>query len=331
MRTLRLTLGLSVSVLSSLTQAGPLMPPPGPIAPTYKTLQDVEPRIAVNSLPGTATAVHVISEAGSYYLSDNVTGEPGKHGIEITASDVSVDLNGFAVLGQPGSLNGISGSGESNLIISRGSIRGWGGVGVSAGTVNAILQDVVAASNGAHGFSLSHNATVTRCAALGNDDGFFVDRGSVITQCEARGNADDGFFVGVGSMIQECTAVGNGDDGIRANASATVRDCVASDNVGDAIQAGLWCVIVGNQCSGSSGAAPAGVGISSSLGGGFNTITDNRVFNCTTGYAVPSWPNIIMRNTAIGCTTGYSLAPQNDAGPIGSAAASTSPWANINR
>ena len=50
--------------------------PPGPPAPTMKTLDQVEPRTPVSAAttPGDATALYVISQPGSYYLTGNITG-----------------------------------------------------------------------------------------------------------------------------------------------------------------------------------------------------------------------------------------------------------------
>jgi len=117
--------------------AGDLDPPPGPIAPTMKTLDEVEARTPVQALPGDGGALHVISEPGSYYLTSAITGEAGKDGIRIGASDVHLDLNGFALLGVAGSGNGIrveSTGGDDTeikgLVIRNGVVRGWGGDGV---------------------------------------------------------------------------------------------------------------------------------------------------------------------------------------------------------
>jgi len=109
-----------VAALSRLAQAGPLNPPPGPIAPTGRTVQEIydkvartqvgfaEPRIPVQSLPGSATALHVISEPGSYYLTGNIQGVPAKDGIQIDADNVTLDLCGFAIQGVSGSGSGVS-------------------------------------------------------------------------------------------------------------------------------------------------------------------------------------------------------------------------------
>ncbi|HRJ49802.1 MAG TPA: hypothetical protein PKU91_04680, partial [Phycisphaerales bacterium] len=81
--------------------AGPLDPPAGPVAGTYKTLTEVEPRIAINAVntPGGANSLFRITQPGSYYLTGNITGVIGKHGIEIAASGVTIDLMGFDLQG----------------------------------------------------------------------------------------------------------------------------------------------------------------------------------------------------------------------------------------
>lgn len=50
--------------------AGPLDPPSGAIAPTYKTLAQVEPRIPLTqeTAPGDANSTFRITQQGSYYL-----------------------------------------------------------------------------------------------------------------------------------------------------------------------------------------------------------------------------------------------------------------------
>ena len=57
-----------------------------------------EPRIAINtaSTPGDADSVFRITQPGSYYLTGNTSGVAAKHGIEIDASDVTLDLMGRA-------------------------------------------------------------------------------------------------------------------------------------------------------------------------------------------------------------------------------------------
>lgn len=60
-------LTLFAAPLAGRLLGGDLNPPPGPIMPTMKTLVEVEPRTAINSLPFNVTA------PGSYYLTGDLT------------------------------------------------------------------------------------------------------------------------------------------------------------------------------------------------------------------------------------------------------------------
>lgn len=73
----------------SALASGPLTPPGAP-APMWKTLQEIEPRTLISSVPFT------ISAPGSYYLSNNLTVVTG-NAITIAANGVTLDLNGFTL------------------------------------------------------------------------------------------------------------------------------------------------------------------------------------------------------------------------------------------
>src|SRR5438445_10077681 len=83
---------------------GPLTPPGAP-APTMKTLDQIEPRTPISSVPFT------ISQAGSYYLTKNLTGTASQDGITIAADNVTLDLMGFSLNGIASSGNGVATSG----------------------------------------------------------------------------------------------------------------------------------------------------------------------------------------------------------------------------
>lgn len=160
------------SQLASTFAQGSLTPPPGAPAPVMKSLDQIESRIPVNTLPGASNAVHVISQPGNYYLTGDIVGSTGKNGILINAHDVTIDLNGYTLLGSGnGSLDGIrvleedGGSGE-RLIVRNGKIQKWGGAAISmfAHYVQA-LQDLDINDCGA-GIGCSGAAIVERCRLI---------------------------------------------------------------------------------------------------------------------------------------------------------------------
>ncbi|MFG0328206.1 MAG: right-handed parallel beta-helix repeat-containing protein [Phycisphaerales bacterium JB037] len=202
-----------------LAVAGPLDPPAGPPAPTMKTLDQVEPRTPVESLPGDATSTHIISQPGSYYLTRNLQGESGKVGIRITSDNVTLDLSGFTLTGVPGSLDAIN---VGNLIfpldnihIRNGAVVGWGFRGIDADLANnAIVENIRAMSNGEIGIRVGFGAS--------------PPTGPVIRNCVAQNNALHGIQAD-NAVIENCVAIDNRGRGINVSSSA-VRGCVGSAN-----------------------------------------------------------------------------------------------------
>lgn len=109
-RTALTGLGLAGAALwASSARAGSLNPPAGAVSPTMKPLDEVEPRIPINNTtaPPSSLYHHVISEPGSYYLTEQLSTPPVPLGaILVNAPDVIVDLNGFTIT-RSGDLTGI--------------------------------------------------------------------------------------------------------------------------------------------------------------------------------------------------------------------------------
>src|SRR5262245_55770110 len=122
-------LGVATKRAYAAAGPGPLDPVAAPAVGLFKTLDQVEPRTPIFSLPFT------INQPGSYYLTGNLTASAaGANGINIEASDVTLDLAGFALSG----LGGAGGDGVNvfvlvtNVTVRNGTVRGWGGRGVDA-------------------------------------------------------------------------------------------------------------------------------------------------------------------------------------------------------
>lgn len=201
-----------------------------------------------------------ITQSGSYYLTGNIIGEAGKSGIVIALGDVTLDLDGFAVIGTSGSLTGILVAGDG-VSIHNGTIRNWGNDGVnlfSNTSEYCLLSDLRCIANGGNGISASNACVIRNCtSALNQSDGLLIGAGGTITGCTARVNSGrgyslssrcvashctaefndtEGFLVGSGCVISNCAVAGNGSVGIDGSASCSITECTVSSSGGDGIQ-----------------------------------------------------------------------------------------------
>lgn len=255
------------SALSAL--AGPINPPEGPVAST----PGPEPRIAVNATntPGDADSLFRISARGSYYLTGNIFGVANKHGIEIAAGGVVLDLNGFTITGGgigSGNFDGISGSFSTNtsgITVRNGTVFGWGRSGVNLNIsllTGCVIEGVHATLNSGIGITAPQDSTVSRCTASrntgvgflsansttfeactsseNNGGGFTANSGTIFRGCEARSNVGTGFSAGgSGSTFESCTSIGNtGQYGFDAGVACVFTSCVASQNTSNQSSSG---------------------------------------------------------------------------------------------
>lgn len=197
----RIALALSLLgfALQTSTLAGPLEPPPGPVAPTHKTLTEVEPRTPISSLP------FIINEPGSYYVTGNLTSVDGL-GIVINAPNVTLDLMGHTLTGGEGSSAAVASTALGvNPTVKNGRVTGWGTAAISV--TGAHLFDLEAVDNRSAGFSIGSDSVVSRCTARSNGGHGFV--GSVrntIESCTSHDNDGHGFSLSTSSSIRFCTA-----------------------------------------------------------------------------------------------------------------------------
>ncbi|MEM7755370.1 MAG: right-handed parallel beta-helix repeat-containing protein [Planctomycetota bacterium] len=224
------------TAITTPVNAGPLTPPPGAPAPTNKTLNEVEPRTPINAdtAPASASASHVISTPGTYYLTANITADQNKSAIEINADDVILDLNGFELRGlgtfTTVSVNGVTANARAT--IRNGLIRDFTQHAIQ-GTAQDLLIEGVTVRGGGSGILASQSARVLRCAVYNTGGtGITAGNSSVIEGSIAKSNAFNGIDVATECIVRACVAEVNGGDGIETGQQAVIQGCRSSGNAG---------------------------------------------------------------------------------------------------
>lgn len=265
--------------------------PPGPPAPTMRTLLQIEPRTPISSLPFSITA------PGSYFLATNLIGLSGTNGVTISSSSVTLDLRGFTLTGVPGSLDGIATAGTvTNVIIENGALSRWGGNDLNADSVvcGQFLQLNVTGS-GLDGLDVGQNSLVRQCTACGNNENGFGNLGNgfqcTFEDCISSGNGG-GFVAYWQCSFLNCRAQENVNDGFDPGYQCTLRDCTAGYNG----NLGIWmpyagCVAV--RCvaanNGDVGIATDNAALSSCTatfnnGNGFDAGSGSSLADCVASY-----------------------------------------------
>lgn len=276
----------AIIAATGLLIAGPLDPPAGQVSPTYKTLSDVEPRIAINSTntPGDADSLFRISQPGSYYLTGNIEGVFGKAGIEVATSGVCIDLNGFSLIGQSGTTGVSPGTAGAitNIAIRNGVISGWfSGSGVSLVNATSVaLEDLSVVACGV-GIAVGPSSTVRNCRVRAcPGDAISVGDNSVVRDCEAALNSSAGIRGGVNLLIEGCSITSSGA-GVVCGGEGLIRNTTSRSNAGVGFQLGERstaeaCTATGNAGSGFAAGDGAAIrGCTAANNGGVGIFANN--------------------------------------------------------
>jgi hypothetical protein len=342
---------LTVLVAGAALIAGPLTPPAGPMAPTYKTLAEVQPRTPVQSLAGTSTALYLIDQPGSYYLTGNITNTPaGLSAIRVTADDVSIDLCGFAIDGGGTGVSAIDAAytGITSLAVRNGSISNWPHAALDGTYVSAChFESIRVRNSGENAAIIAGNGSVVHaCSTYAGQIGFDVGGGATISDCAAASPAWAGFFVGWGTTIARCSSFDAGNSGIVGiGEHCSILDCTVRGGsygiyldgsmhlverckiggVGIGINAYFTDTILNNSIS--AGTAGQGTGIFSYEE---CRIDGNHIYGFDTGIS-SSTATVVTANVLTTCT--HSLAGSGSAmvAPVVTTAAqlAANPTANI--
>jgi hypothetical protein len=161
-----------------------------------------------------------ITEPGSYRLSgDLVVKAADMTAINIDASNVTIDLNGFSITG-PGSTAGLYGVADLNagtaIAVRNGTIAGFsygiqltGSGGLKDAVTGAIIENMIVYNNGV-GISTGPSSLV---------------RGNVVT-----GNTSDGIITRSYSTIAGNTVTNDGEVGIATNCPSNLVGNIAIGN-----------------------------------------------------------------------------------------------------
>jgi len=158
-----------------------------------------------------------LSDRGSYRLTSDLNVPSGSEGISITSDDVTLDLNGFNVIGGGGSFaDGIGIGGMKNVEVRNGTIRGFSrdGIFTNINTLYIRVLNVRTIGNAVYGMDLEGQAnTVDGCTALNNNIGIRTFEGSLIVNSVARGNTSFGLIpVGNSGYRSNVLTSNNGGD-----------------------------------------------------------------------------------------------------------------------
>lgn len=293
--------------LRSAPAQGPLTPPGAPAA-GMKSLDQVEPAIPINATntPGDPASVFIINSPGSYYLTGPLTGVAGRSGLTITASNVTVDLRGYSVIGTTGANTGIDFGLRDRVTVRNGVVRGWPAGGIIGSGTSARLTGLTVELNTGPGIVTGEGAQIVGCVARDNSGtasgGINAGLRSIIQQCTATRNGHHGILFAAESLISECVASNNTGGGIIGSSAAASRvaHCTASNNGSIGIVAsGRGCLVESCLAQANGGAAAISIG------------TDGVVRNCT---ATDSAAGILLNGR--GLATGNYCA-FNDQGGTG--------------
>lgn len=246
---------LVLAALAGVARGGPL----DPADPPSSTLPQIEPRIPISQLPFT------ITDEGSYYVTRSLSGTSG---ITVLSDNVTIDLNGFALVGPGGGgTAGISVPNfpTQNVIIKNGLVEFYD-VGISAGAaVSSRIEGVTVRYYAANGTGVQLGST------------------SVLEDCiiDGIGTAGTGVNLGARSVIRECSVIGNRFEGVRAFESAIVEHNQIVDNGSfsvayDGIYVAQDDVTIRNNHLANAGGRDIRIG-----SGTRATIANNVLSNCT--------------------------------------------------
>jgi hypothetical protein len=291
-----------MSALQTSVFAQGSLTPPGAPAPTMKSLDQMEARTAITNISSLVT----ISQPGSYYLTHNLTVTTGD-AIDITASQVTLDLNGFTISSTAASATGTAIylarlDGNTDITILNGHIKSGvtntsAGVFGGSGFVNGIYLNNSASSSNIRIDGIS----VYGC--LGYGIGLGYNNSTVVDSCNVKVAGVAGIYADVVTRSAALTCGSGGILGVSV-----------SDSRGEELKTsgyGIQATSVHNSIGFCNGANAIGIDASEANGCSANSYGANSTAlhatcanNCTGNDSSPSGGTAISATTAINCCGG---------------------------
>ncbi|MEN1705277.1 MAG: hypothetical protein AAGJ54_07145 [Planctomycetota bacterium] len=255
---------LSLAPVSSLAQSnklGPLEPPIGAVSDTGPDLFQIEPRtpLSLETTPGDANSIYRIETPGHYYLTGDLKlggAALNFNAIEVGASDVTIDLNGFRIDGIGAGRSGVIVDGLlARVTVKNGSVMNFTLNGVRASGRMSVVQDVrvsnivgdqswgidvglgglvercTVETVTTYGIETGADSVVRDCRVIFSDvNGISVGAYSRVESSVASVCTTDGFRLGIGASAVDCAARNNGRDGFHAPTLGSITRCVSVSN-----------------------------------------------------------------------------------------------------
>ncbi|MEM9558109.1 MAG: hypothetical protein AAGC60_27880 [Acidobacteriota bacterium] len=243
-----------------------------------------------------------LDSAGSYMLTGNLeTGNANVNVIEITASYVTLDLNGFAILGPSvdGSGNGVSAAAtREHIEVRNGMVVGMGSGGVRLAGASSRAENIRARGNRDDGIQLGIAGVAKRCTATHNGDvGVVVSTAGSLIENTATNNGFNtgfggGFFVGNQGYASGNVARNNTGEGLVTGRGATIVNNAFSENSQDGVRSGDGSLLQNNT---SRDNTLRGMNMGSDSGYIGNVLTDNGTGSVSGGIQIGT--NLCNTNT----------------------------------
>ena len=259
---------------------------------------------------------YVITKPGSYVLTTNLFGTSTKDCIDVLNYSVTIDLNGFAIIGAK---VGVRAQHTVGVTVENGVIRQSAHDGIILGNngivknvqanvnfgsgivcaIHCIIMDSAVNSNGSQGIQVLAAATIVNNTVSYNGRHGIVCRGDTFSaaECKISGNTvtlngqsvlgGSGILAGNQSVVEDNTVNGNFDEGIVAS-SSTVSGNAVNSNGKAGIRATDGSVVSSNTANFNGKASSC-----TPLGGGITVVGQ---IDCTVG----AGGNLAIGNTASG-------------------------------